>query len=104
MRGWSEDTVLSSDVSSAGDPAIAADSAGNIYVAWITSGLLRLRKRLATGEWLPADTLQIQPRDNAVSLAIDHCGNRHLVWARYGMGYYGRVCYVRHSGTGWEPD
>jgi len=100
-REWSQDTVISSDRNKVGDPAIACDSSGNIYVAWITTGVLRLKqKNNLTGEWLPADSLIGHINDSAVSIAIDRNGIQHLTWARLVSGD-NHIYYVSHSESGW---
>ncbi len=101
-RTWSADTVLSNDVSDAGDPAIACDSSGNLYVAWITAGVLQLKRRDGvTGLWLPAETLVGNPYDQVVSITVDRNGVQHLVWARLVVGAI-RICYVFRGEQGWS--
>ncbi len=100
-REWSQDTVISSDRNKVGDPAVACDSSGSLYVAWITAGILRLKRRDGlTGEWLPQDSLIGHINDSAVSIAIDRNGVQHLAWARLVSGD-NRIYYVSHSESGW---
>ncbi|MEO0005549.1 MAG: hypothetical protein ABIK49_06075, partial [candidate division WOR-3 bacterium] len=99
-RQWSEDTVISADQNKAGDPAIACDSSGNIYVAWITRGVLKLKRRDAvTNVWLPAESLVGNHYDSAVSIAIDRNGVQHLTWVRL-LSINAPILYVAHD-TGW---
>ncbi|MEO0049954.1 MAG: hypothetical protein ABIK42_02290 [candidate division WOR-3 bacterium] len=99
-RQWSEDTVISADQNKAGDPAIACDSSGNIYVAWITRGVLKLKRRDAvTNVWLPAESLVGNHYDSAVSIAIDRNGVQHLTWVRL-LSINAPILYVPHD-TGW---
>jgi len=101
-RSWSVDTILTGGLGSVTEPAVAVDSSGNVYVAWTSSGVLKLRRRdAATRQWLPADTLIGQHSDTLVTLAIDRSGVQHLVWLRNPSGQTS-VCYVQHSSTGWD--
>ncbi len=98
---WSNDTMISSGIYSVGEPAIACDSSGNIYVAWINNGLIRVKRRDAgSGEWLSADSLLINPYDSALAIAIDRFGVRHLTWTQLPISG-SRICYVSHTDSGW---
>ncbi len=101
-RRWSADTVISQDTTDAGDPAIACDSSGNIFVAWITSGVLKLKRRnFISGEWDELDTLFLGGNDSAVSFTIDRNGVKHFVWLRLLGGDINRILYVAHQEDGW---
>ncbi|MGQ9677815.1 MAG: hypothetical protein ACUVUD_00840 [bacterium] len=102
IRAWSADTVLSCDQGGVGDPAIACDSSGNVYIAWITSGLLKLKRwDSSTGEWQPEDTFRTgDTRDSAVSIAVARNGVVHLAWGRSGSGAPRQIFYVYYDG-GW---
>lgn len=103
LREWSQDTVISEENRSVYNPALAADSEGNVYAAWIANGLIKLRHRdHNTGEWTPADTLAVNPRDSIISMAIDRQGRQHLLWTGIsGSNKY--ICYVsRHNLTSWS--
>jgi hypothetical protein len=99
---WSEDTVISNESNSTGDPAIGCDSLGNIYVVWITAGVLKLKCRdFSTGEWQVEDTFRTgSDRDSAVSMAVDKDGVVHLTWASLGSGEQRCVYYVLYD-SGW---
>ncbi|MGQ9708443.1 MAG: hypothetical protein ACUVUR_06165 [bacterium] len=100
-REWSEDTVISDGRNDVGDPAIACDSSGNLYVAYISAGVLWLKRRdRLTGAWLPADSLIGHVNDSAVSIAIDRNGVQHLVWTRAVIGD-NRIYHVSHNDSAW---
>lgn len=99
---WSEDTILSNELNGAGDPTIGCDSLGNLYVAWITAGVLKLKRRgFSSGEWQLEDTFRTgSDRDSAVSIAIDKDGVVHLTWVRLGSGMQQWLYYVYYD-SGW---
>lgn len=104
IQEWSADTVLSHDPGSAGDPAIACDSSGNVYIAWITSGVLKLKRwDFSTGKWQPEDTFRTgDTRDSAVSIAVESGGVVHLTWGRIGSGSGAqRKIYYIYYDSGW---
>ncbi len=103
LREWNPDTIISEETRSVYNPAVAADSEGNIYVAWIANGMIKLKRRHhGTGEWEPADSLPINALNSIVSLAIDRQTRRHLLWiGSSGSNRY--IGYVIHQNlTGWS--
>ncbi|MEO0023331.1 MAG: hypothetical protein ABIJ93_05680, partial [candidate division WOR-3 bacterium] len=103
LREWSRDTVISEGNRSVYNPALAADSEGNVYVTWIANGMLKLKRRhLGSGEWEPADSLAVNARDSIVSLAIDRYARQHLLWiGSFDSNKY--IGYVSHdSQIGWS--
>jgi hypothetical protein len=105
-REWSNDTLISADPGSAGDPAIACDSSGNIYVAWITSGIIKLKRRNSlTGEWEALESLISNQEDSAISAAIDRNGVQHFVWTGKTPTSSAIVLYTTHTNEGWtQPE
>lgn len=100
IRAWSADTVLSCDSGGAGDPAIACDSSGNVYIAWIASGVLKLKRwDCSTGEWQSEDTFRTgETTDSVVSMAVERDGVVHLTWGRLGSGEERSLFYVYYDG------
>lgn len=79
---WTTDTVIS-DTGPVTDPAIAADSSGNIIVVWTGGSRLYARRLGATGQWLPIVSAAGSSGDSSVSVACDRLGTAHIVWLRY---------------------
>lgn len=80
---WTTDTVISDSGPAVTDPAIAADSSGNILVVWTSGAKLRARRRLgASGQWEPVDSAAGSSGDSSVSVACDRLGVAHIVWLR----------------------
>ncbi|MEO0086252.1 MAG: hypothetical protein ABIK37_06420 [candidate division WOR-3 bacterium] len=74
---WTTNTVIS-DTGPVTDPAIAADSAGNIIVVWTGGSRLNARRRLgASGQWLPIVSAAGSSGDSSVSVAYDRLGIAH---------------------------
>lgn len=100
---WSEDTILSNELNGAGDPTIGCDSLGNLYVAWVTAGVLKLKRRdFSSGEWQLEDTFRTgSDRDSAVSMTIDKDGVVHLTWVKLGAGSQRGIYYVVYYDSVW---
>ncbi len=101
-REWSNDTVISRAISSVQEPAIACDSFGRLYIAWLGDGFITLRRRdVNSGEWLPADSLPVGSSDSALAIATDRRGICHFTWVQLPIGG-SRICYVSRNDSGWS--
>lgn len=102
-RQWNSDTIIYHGTRSAGEPAIACDSGGNIYVVWPANGLLWLKRRsFITREWELIDSLSGDLSDIAVALTIDQFQHHHCCWNRKTPTGNALLLYTYRSDTGWS--
>lgn len=102
LREWSNDTVISEYPRSICNPAIACDSSGDIYAAWIANGVIKIRRRnFQSGEWGPEDSLITNALDSVISITVDRYALQHLLWAEISHSNQ-YIYYVSHHNlTGW---
>jgi hypothetical protein len=104
---WMPDQPLTDPSPATSQPAIAADSAGNVLVVWEQSNGLawQLQYKLWDGTSWSAAQLLSSVSGTTQAVTSDRSGNFHVVWT--GGGYDVSVpglYYKKWDGTSWGPD
>jgi hypothetical protein len=112
--GWSPPSNVSETGFYSVDPDVAADGAGNVYVAWADEmgGLDHFQilcRRWDGSAWLPWTYVSLPSATRAIypTLAADDAGNLYAVWVDYRDDLWNSEAYFCHStdyGATWLED
>lgn len=101
---WSAPTMVNGGIGIAQNPAIVADSVGQVHLAWQRNwGSIQVSARDLDGVWIAP--LQLSPAGHDArypALGADATGGVHAVWADQATASTGSIYYAyRASGGAW---
>jgi len=118
-RGWTTPVPISSSSEIAWNPAIVADTEGQVHVVWTSDptrtqgnrGDSVLYAKWSNGSWSEPNSILLSPkgRTSTPEIAIDKRGWMHVIWESGGGFNRGPLYYSRapvaeaNSARGWTP-